>query len=86
MGKTIKHQHDAFGAYGQYNDWGFSDPEPTVEVFINNGRERAYVNLSLKEATQALEILKDAVKEAEKEGKKQAKIKKRRGSKGSTRF
>lgn len=74
MHNAIKHQHDVFGAYGQLNDWGFEEPKPTVEIFVNNGRtSSSYATLSLEEAAQAIEILKAAIKEAEKQIKKSEK-------------
>ena len=87
MEKTIKHQHNAFGASSAVNDWGLEDSlKAQIEVYVNNGRgSNGFVYLNLEEAHQAIEIIKDAIKQAEKDLKKAEKYEKKRRS-GRERF
>lgn len=86
MAEPIKQPINVFGAYPSVNDWGFEDNlKAQIEVYVANSRGNAYVTLSIEEAHQAIEILKDAIKESEKELKKsQKRDKKYRG--GRQRF
>ena len=71
MTNTIKQEVAAFGAYVSVNDWGLSEESyPTVELYVNSGNGKGYVTLTIKEAHQAIEILKDAIKQSEKNFKK----------------
>jgi hypothetical protein len=82
MIEPIKQEHNAFGASSAVNDWGFDDDvKPQVEVYVNNGRgSSGYIYLSLEEAHQAIEIIKEAIKTAEKDLKKAEKYEKKRRS------
>lgn len=83
MAEPIKHQHDAFGAYGTYDDWGFDESEPAIQIYMNgmnNQGTRTYLTLTLQEAAQAIDIIKDAVKQAKKETKKIEKRKAKRNN------
>lgn len=86
MAEPIKQPINVFGAYASINDWGLdNEVKAQVEVYVANSRANAYVTLSIEEAHQAIEILKDAIKESEKELKKsQKRDKKYRG--GRQRF
>jgi hypothetical protein len=87
MAEPIKQPINVFGAYSGVNDWGFEEPKATVEVYVANSRANAYVTLSVEEAHQAIEILKDAIKEAEKELKKMQKREDKRSKRsGRERF
>jgi len=84
MSNAIKQQHDAFAVYGHYNDWGFAEAIPAVDISVSNGYERGRVTLSLEEAAQAIDLIKNAIKQAEKETKRIAKRHAKNG--GAQRF
>ena len=88
MAEPIKQPINVFGAYAGVNDWGFEDDlKAQIEVYVANSRANAYVTLSVEEAHQAIEILKDAIKEAEKELKKMEKNRAKRSKRsGRERF
>ena len=80
MAEPIKQPINVFGAYPSVNDWGFDDNlKAQIEVYVANSRGSAYVTLSIDEAHQAIEILKDAIKGAEKDLKKMEKNRAKRG-------
>ena len=71
MANTIKQEVAAFGAYVSISDWGLGeDSHPTIELYVNGGNGKGYVTLTIEEAHQAIEILKDAIKQSEKNFKK----------------
>ena len=79
MAEPIKQPINVFGAYPSVNDWGFDDNlKAQIEVYVANSRGSGYVTLSIEEAHQAIEILKDAIKGAEKDLKKMEKRNKKR--------
>lgn len=87
MAEPIKQPINVFGAYPSVNDWGFEEPKATIEVYVANSRANAFVTLSVEEAHQAIEILKDAIKESEKELKKMEKNRAKRSKRsGRERF
>jgi len=79
MAEPIKQPINVFGAYPSVNDWGFDDNlKAQIEVYVTSPRGQGYVTLSVEEAHQAIEILKDAIKGAEKDLKKMEKRQKKR--------
>lgn len=76
MNNAIKLQIDSFGAYSSVNDWGL-ETVAGVEIYVNNGHSKGYVHLSIEQAHQAIDIIKDAIKQAEKDVKKAEKQQKK---------
>jgi len=84
MAEPIKQPINVFGAYPSVNDWGFDDNlKAQIEVYVSNSRGSGYVTLSIDEAHQAIEIIKDAIKGAEKDLKK---MEKNRAKRNKERF
>ena len=79
MAEPIKQPINVFRAYPSVNDWGFDDNlKAQIEVYVANSRGSGYVTLSIEEAHQAIEIIKDAIKGAEKDLKKYQKNEEKR--------
>ena len=79
MAEPIKQPINVFGAYPSVNDWGFDDNlKAQIEVYVTSPRGQGYVTLSIDEAHQAIEIIKDAIKGAEKDLKKMQKNEEKR--------
>lgn len=88
MAEPIKQPINVFGAYASVNDWGFDDNlKAQIEVYVTSARSQGYVTLSIEEAHQAIDIIKDAIKEAEKDLKKMEKNRAKRSKRsGRERF
>ena len=82
MAEPIKQQINAFGAYSSTNDWALDEGgiKAQIEVYVSSARAHGYVTLSIEEAHQAIDILKDAIKQAEKDFKSIEKRNKKRSS------